>query len=93
VDRQLSGRCARQGQPGRSLLCASLDDALPKRFLPAWLRRATARLLSGGGATANAIATLLLRFTQQRARAHAARQRRRILAHDHWLHQSLGGRH
>jgi preprotein translocase subunit SecA len=93
VDRQLSGRCARQGQPGRSLLCASLDDALPKRFLPAWLRRATARFLAGGGATANAIATLLLRFTQQRARAHAARQRRRILAHDHWLHQSLGGRH
>ncbi len=93
VDRQLSGRCARQGQPGISLMFASLEDALPMRYLPAWLRRVTARLLGGSGGAGNGFATILLRFAQSRARAHSARQRQRILAHDHWLHQSLGGKH
>lgn len=43
VDRQLYGRCARQGDPGSFEMVASLDDALLAAFFPLWLRKVLAR--------------------------------------------------
>ena len=46
IDRQLQGRCARQGDPGNVQTVLSLEDALVSRYLPSWLRRAMAALSS-----------------------------------------------
>lgn len=37
IDRQLFGRCARQGDPGGCAAIVSLEDELIVRYLPAWL--------------------------------------------------------
>jgi preprotein translocase subunit SecA len=39
IDRQLFGRCARQGDPGSAVAFASLEDELVRRHCPALLRR------------------------------------------------------
>lgn len=46
IDRQLVGRCARQGQPGSCERMASLEDALVARHVPRVLRRELARALA-----------------------------------------------
>jgi len=38
IDRQLQGRCARQGDPGSVETILSLDDGLIARYWPAWVR-------------------------------------------------------
>jgi preprotein translocase subunit SecA len=40
IDRQLQGRCARQGDPGSVETILSLQDALIARYWPAWARAA-----------------------------------------------------
>ena len=40
IDRQLQGRCARQGDPGTVETILSLQDALIARYWPAWARAA-----------------------------------------------------
>ena len=42
VDRQLLGRCARQGDPGSVETILSLQDVLIARYWPAWARAALA---------------------------------------------------
>ena len=37
IDRQLIGRCARQGDPGSALTLVALDKPLVRRLIPAWL--------------------------------------------------------
>ncbi len=44
IDRQLKGRCARQGDPGHFETLRCLDSALMQRSLPAWLARLAAFL-------------------------------------------------
>ena len=39
IDRQLLGRCARQGDPGQCVLLASLEDELFRQYLPLFSRR------------------------------------------------------
>jgi preprotein translocase subunit SecA len=42
IDRQLQGRCARQGDPGSVETILSLQDVLISRYWPAWARAALA---------------------------------------------------
>jgi preprotein translocase subunit SecA len=43
IDRQLMGRCSRQGDPGSTERMLAIEQPLLSRYLPAWLRRALAR--------------------------------------------------
>lgn len=87
VDRQLHGRCARQGQPGAVEPLASWDDEVVRHHLPRWWRRAGARFL-GCGATLR----MSLHFAQWHASRRDAARRLDVLRHDQWLdeHLSLG---
>ena len=78
IDRQLVGRCARQGDPGSTRIYLSCEDELFIRFLPMPLLALWRRALSlwlGGGVTA----WLMLRLAQARAEKLARKQRKAAL--------------
>jgi preprotein translocase subunit SecA len=80
VDRQLAGRCARQGQPGSVQAYASADDWLLGRFSPrvaSWLRGQP----HVGGEVADSCDDAVVE-AQRRAETWSAEQRRLLLAAD-----------
>jgi preprotein translocase subunit SecA len=89
IDRQLAGRCGRQGDPGSVTVFLSLEDGLARRFLPAAARLllafASALRLPGRPALARA----LFRYAQRRAEADAFGRRRSVLKSDDWLDSAL----
>jgi preprotein translocase subunit SecA len=78
IDRQLAGRCARQGDPGTVHTHLSLEDAIVQHHAPPALR-GLARRLGGLGIGA------LARRAQRRAERLHARMRRDLLRSDQWL--------
>ena len=87
VDRQLFGRCARQGQPGTAQAFVSLDDELFVRFAP-WLGSLALRAAGPGGALPPGVLGLLVRYAQGVAERHNARIRMATIKQDRKL-QSL----
>ncbi len=90
VDRQLFGRAARQGDPGRAQAFVCLQDELV-------VRNATklgpmVRLVAGKGSRPlfNPLLPWLFRFAQKKAQRQSLGQRRSVLATDDWLEESLG---
>ena len=82
IDRQLVGRCSRQGDPGSVRCYVGLEDDVVRRFLPRsmdglWrrLHRLTPRL-------SRRVAPALLRSAQVRAERFSHRQRQTILEQD-----------
>jgi len=86
VDRQLWGRCARQGDPGSYELLLSLDDELAQR-LPAAVRAGLRRLLAGDAGAA--IAARALRGAQRRVERSHARARRTVESADEQMDDVL----
>ena len=89
VDRQLFGRCARQGDPGTARLFASIDDELPRRFLPAFARRGLAYVLRRWNQTGQRICHRLFRLCQSAATGMDYRRRLGVLRRDSWLTRML----
>ena len=79
IDRQLIGRCARQGDPGSYRLYLCPQDDVVRRFLPAPLGAAWRRLPAG---LAQRLAPALLVQAQRRAEGLSYTQRKRILEQD-----------
>jgi preprotein translocase subunit SecA len=83
IDRQLFGRCARQGDPGSVQVFVSLDDELFRRFLPETIRKGLAN-------NPNRTAVLSsLNAAQKSAERQAFRRLGSVLATDNWLDESL----
>ena len=74
IDRQLIGRCARQGDPGSAQTLVSLSKPLIARSFPAWLLRCVA---NAGGLRPQWLVALVLRLPQ---RLEERRQRAQRLA-------------
>ncbi len=85
IDRQLFGRCGRQGDPGSYEELASLDDDLARTHLSRWSRHLAALLLKSGGNSAEYLATLLLARGQRKAQAGSARMRVQMQKMDEYL--------
>jgi preprotein translocase subunit SecA len=86
IDRQLAGRCGRQGDPGAVASHVSLDDAVLQRHCPGpALRLAGWRGLPGRGRWVLALS----RLAQRRAERLHARMRRDLLRSDEWLGDAL----
>lgn len=86
VDRQLFGRCGRQGDPGLVSVFACLEDALFLKFMPSYQRRFmrfTPRLID------SFFAHKLIRSLQRKAEKHAANQRLNVLRSDDWFENYL----
>jgi len=92
IDRQLFGRCARQGSPGSCEQLVSLQDRLLETWLPARLRSALARWLGDGpaGRTLPPLLGLILTRTAQLAEeSRGSRTRRRMLQSERKLEEML----
>ena len=81
IDRQLAGRCARQGDPGSVAAHVALDDALLQRHCPG-LAYLLARWPLPGQ---SALVVALSRLAQRRAERLHRRMRRELLRSDEWL--------
>jgi preprotein translocase subunit SecA len=89
IDRQLFGRCARQGDPGSVQAYMSIDDELVRRFIPdpicRWLSSAIEKQTPG----AQHIAKHSMMYAQNAAQRLAFHQRRGVLEMDTWLEDAL----
>jgi len=90
IDRQLFGRCARQGDPGTAQALVSLEDELVRRHSP----HLSASLRGRFGKTDREISGPLTRrifdMAQRRAERMALSQRKGVLKADDWLDEYLG---
>jgi preprotein translocase subunit SecA len=88
VDRQLFGRCARQGDPGSCEAIVALDDEIFTVCAPwatAWLRR----MRASSGAVPAWAGQLLRLLAQRSAESRNAQSRAHNMKHDRRLHQLL----
>jgi preprotein translocase subunit SecA len=89
IDRQLFGRCARQGDPGSARLYISMEDEIVRRYVPEALRRFAARQLAAGLPGARHAAIAAVHAAQGATERLAFRRRRSVLRTDTWLDDSL----
>ena len=82
IDRQLAGRCARQGDPGSVEALLSLEDDIVTLFLPAGLRWFYGWLGRDGGSLPTWAGSKPIRATQQKLERAHARARRQLLKTD-----------
>jgi len=80
IDRQLFGRCARQGDPGSCEAILAVEDDLVGSFFPLAAGR-----LSGRGAVPQRLGGLVFRVAQWRAERTHSRARRDLLDLDDYL--------
>lgn len=83
IDRQLYGRCARQGDPGSARIYCSLEDELLQRYGSKHLLQLALRKKSLRAAEH------LVSLAQGSAKRQAIRQRQTILQTDTWLNEAL----
>ncbi|MFH1018982.1 MAG: prepilin peptidase [Pseudomonadota bacterium] len=89
IDRQLFGRCARQGDPGSAQAFMSLEDELIRRFVPAPMRNRLASAIRTKTPGASRLAEAALSHAQRAAQRLAYKQRRNVLQMDTWLEEAL----
>ena len=90
VDRQLFGRAARQGDPGRAQAFVSLEDELVARHAAKLLKIAKGMAGSSEKPLTNSFIRSLFKMAQGKAQRTALSQRKGVLATDDWLDESLG---
>ncbi len=90
VDRQLFGRCGRQGDPGCCELFTCVEDELISVYCPRWLTTAAARAMHHAPATWRWLGRVIGWTAQRHAERHHAQIRRDLLTADERLDQVLG---
>ncbi|WP_420903572.1 hypothetical protein [Candidatus Magnetaquiglobus chichijimensis] len=89
VDRQLAGRCGRQGDPGSVSIHLSLDDDLAVRLLPDSVRGLFSLLAGRFVHGLGFVAQRAFRWAQSRVEAEAFARRWSVLKSDEWMRSAL----
>lgn len=89
IDRQLYGRCARQGDSGSAEAILSLQDPSLEHFYSSAMLKLMARLCSGNKPIPDVIGNLILRFPQQKNEKEQCRIRKLLQKQDHHLQKVL----
>jgi preprotein translocase subunit SecA len=87
IDRQLFGRCARQGNPGSAQAFISIEDELIHRFVPQSIQKSIRILYPGKNLRLSG--KILYAYAQKKAERLAYYQRKAVLHSDKWLTQAL----
>lgn len=90
IDRQLFGRCARQGDPGSARTFTSLDDELIQKHANPVLAALARRSGRDGHEITSAFTRRVVDGAQQQAEKLSFRQRRELMRSDNWLDEHLG---
>ncbi|MGD8834201.1 MAG: prepilin peptidase [Desulfobacteraceae bacterium] len=83
IDRQLFGRCARQGDPGSYQVLLSLEDELVRLYCPPALVAFMRRLAGKGGRIPLKPGLCIIRRAQRKIERRHRMARRALLQHDH----------
>jgi len=92
IDRQLFGRCARQGDPGSAQAIVSLEDEFVSRYTrrqAAYLSKIRPRIKVRGEIRNSRLCRAVFWIAQWRAERLALRQRKAVIRADHWLEEHL----
>jgi preprotein translocase subunit SecA len=92
IDRQLAGRCGRQGDPGSVTSCLCLSDDLARRLMPPAVSSMLQLIASAPQAAQAALvrsAAPAFRWAQVRAEREAFAQRWSVLRSDDWMDSAL----
>ncbi len=89
IDRQLFGRCSRQGDAGSTRAFVSIDDELIRKFVPSAFRHGLSLALEKNTAGSQIMAERAISYAQNAAQRLAYRQRRGVLETDTWLAEAL----
>jgi preprotein translocase subunit SecA len=89
VDRQLYGRCARQGDPGSAEAILSLEDAALTNYLAPAVLKFLANLTSTGKPVPGFVSRLVLRLPQRSHEKKQCRIRKALMKQDQRLRRTL----
>ncbi len=89
VDRQLFGRCGRQGDPGSVRMFISLEDELVKRHTGKLLASSVNSLLKSGLPGSRSAIHAAFSRAQGNAQKLAVKQRKAVLTTDTWMDEAL----
>ena len=89
IDRQLCGRCSRQGDPGSVRTYVSLEDNLLRQYGPKPLLKLLLQMNSKKRPESNRLAQHLISLVQQKAERRAFAQRQIVMQTDDWLTAAL----
>jgi preprotein translocase subunit SecA len=89
IDRQLYGRCGRQGDPGSYVSILSLDDEILRHHLSDFIRRILTRLLQKDTTASQCLGLLAMRLAQSAQEHQSLRMRRDLLKMDEQLGRLL----
>ncbi|MCP4452507.1 MAG: prepilin peptidase, partial [Planctomycetes bacterium] len=90
IDRQLSGRCARQGDPGSTRAIVSLEDDLINRHAARQTQLARKLSLNLGTNQSSRVTRAVFYSAQKYTQRLSRRQRKSVMKTDHWLEEHLG---
>jgi preprotein translocase subunit SecA len=89
IDRQLYGRCARQGDPGSAEAILSLQDPSLQHFYSSAMLTVFSSLCSGSKPIPDFLGNLILRFPQQTKESQQRRSRKQLMNLDRQLSRIL----
>ena len=89
IDRQLFGRCARQGDPASYQVLLSLEDAIVTEYGPIWLCKLLMALGRADKSGMRGIAEWLISLCQRSVEGRHAVARRDLLKRDEHLDEML----
>ena len=89
IDRQLFGRCARQGDPGSTQAFVSVSDELLQRFATPPVRKIAVSAILNPFPGSHKVAERSISHAQRNAERLAFRQRSGVLKMDTWLADAL----
>ena len=90
IDRQLFGRCARQGDAGSAQAIICLEDEFVCRYAKDVVKYLKKRQGDNGENIPPRISRFAFKLSQFRAERIALRQRKTVMKTDHWLDEQLG---
>ena len=90
IDRQLYGRCARQGDPGSTRAFVSLEDELLQKYAGLLSLPLARYFTNKKQAMPTKVSQWMVRNAQRRAERSALRQRMSVLHTDNWMDEHLG---
>jgi preprotein translocase subunit SecA len=90
IDRQLFGRCARQGDPGSAREIFSLEDEIVTRYAKSTIAFLKKRYAFSKGDISSGFVRRVFKLAQNRAEKMALQRRKTVLRTDHWLDEQLG---